>query len=145
MPEIVRSSGSKAYGGMASGSLKRFPITGCLGDQCAALVGQKGFEPSTAKNTYEAGCFLLCNVGKKPAISTHGLLATVAYDLNSLNGKPVYALEGSIVVACSGVKFLMYKIGFESVSHKITELAESVPDNCELVFVTAFSGLFAPY
>ena len=28
---------------------------------------------------------------------------------------------------------------------RITELAESVPDNGGLIFVTAFSGLFAPY
>ncbi|GAB1738253.1 hypothetical protein NU219Hw_g2798t1 [Hortaea werneckii] len=142
MPEIVRSSDSKAYGQMVSGSLKGFPITGCLGDQSAALVGQKGFEPGSAKNTYGTGCFLLYNVGEKPVISTHGLLATVAYDFN---GAPVYALEGSIAVAGSGVKFLMHNMGFEATSSKVTELAESVPDNGGLVFVTAFSGLFAPY
>ncbi|KAK5135503.1 hypothetical protein LTR08_005138 [Meristemomyces frigidus] len=142
MPEIVRSSELKAFGQLASGSLKGFPITGCLGDQSAALVGQKGFEPGSAKNTYGTGCFLLYNVGEKPVISTHGLLATVAYDFD---GKPVYALEGSIAVAGSGVKFLMHNLGFSHASHKITELAETVPDNGGLVFVTAFSGLFAPY
>lgn len=142
MPRIVRSSDTKAFGSIASGSLQNFPITGCLGDQAAALVGQKGFEPGSAKNTYGTGCFLLYNVGDKPVISKHGLMATVAYDFD---GKPVYALEGSIAVAGSGVKFLMHNMGFESASHKITELAESVPDNGGLVFVTAFSGLFAPY
>lgn len=141
MPEIVRSSDAKAYGQLQSGPLKGFPITGCLGDQSAALVGQKGFEPGAAKNTYGTGCFLLYNVGEKPVISTHGLLATVAYDF----GKPVYALEGSIAVAGSGVKFLMENLGFSSASHKITELADTVDDNGGLVFVTAFSGLFAPY
>ncbi|KXL50218.1 hypothetical protein M433DRAFT_61605 [Acidomyces richmondensis BFW] len=142
MPEIVRSAEKKAFGEMAIGSLKGFPITGCLGDQSAALVGQRGFEPGSAKNTYGTGCFLLYNVGKKPVISTHGLLATVAYDFD---GTPVYALEGSIAVAGSGVKFLMHNMGFSHASHKITELAETVSDNGGLVFVTAFSGLFAPY
>lgn len=52
MPEIVRSSDPKAYGKLAEGSLKGFPITGCLGDQSAALVGQKGFDEGSAKNTY---------------------------------------------------------------------------------------------
>ena len=66
----------------------------------------------------------------------------MAYDFN---GTPVYALEGSIAVAGSGVKFLMHNMGFSHASHKITELAETVPDNGGLVFVTAFSGLFAPY
>lgn len=104
MPEIVRSADDEAYGQMASGSLKGWPITGCLGDQSAALVGQKGYDPGSAKNTYGTGCFLLYNVGDKPVISTHGLLATIAYNFD---GKPVYALEGSIAVAGSGVKFLM--------------------------------------
>lgn len=36
-------------------------------------------------------------------------------------------------------------LGFSEKSHKITELAETVNDNGGLVFVTAFSGLFAPY
>lgn len=142
LPEIVRSSDTKAFGQIASGSLAGFPVTGCLGDQSAALVGQKGFEPGSAKNTYGTGCFLLYNVGEKPVISTHGLLATVAYQFGD---KPVYALEGSIAVAGSGVKFLMHNLGFSHASHKITELAETVQDNGGLVFVTAFSGLFAPY
>ncbi|KAK4940885.1 Glycerol kinase, partial [Elasticomyces elasticus] len=77
MPEIVRSSDTKAFGALGSGCLKGVSITGCLGDQSAALVGQKGFTPGRAKNTYGTGCFLLYNVGEKPVISTHGLLATV--------------------------------------------------------------------
>lgn len=100
LPEIVKSADTKSYGQLTSGPLKGWPITGCLGDQSAALVGQKGFEAGSAKNTYGTGCFLLYNVGDKPTISKHGLLATVAYDF----GKPFYALEGSIAVAGSGVK-----------------------------------------
>ncbi|KAK3676241.1 Glycerol kinase [Recurvomyces mirabilis] len=142
MPKIVKSADTKAYGELSSGPLKGFPIMGCLGDQSAALVGQKGFEAGSAKNTYGTGCFLLYNTGEKPVISTHGLLTTVAFDFGE---KPVYALEGSIAVAGSGVKFLMNNLGFSHASHKITELAETVPDNGGLVFVTAFSGLFAPY
>jgi len=142
MPKIVRSSDAEAYGSLSSGVLSGIPITGCLGDQSAALVGQKGFDPGAAKNTYGTGCFLLYNVGEKPVISTHGLLATVAYYFAD---KPVYALEGSIAVAGSGVKFLMNNLGLMSSSEQINELAESVEDNGGVVFVTAFSGLFAPY
>jgi glycerol kinase len=108
------------------------------------LVGQQGFTPGAAKNTYGTGCFLLYNVGEKPVISTHGLLATVAYDFGGKRN-PVYALEGSIAVAGSGVKFLMNNMGFITHSHKISDLAASVKDNGGCVFVTAFSGLFAPY
>lgn len=145
LPKIVPSSDPEAYGKLSSGPLAGFKITGCLGDQSAALVGQNGFTPGRAKNTYGTGCFLLYNVGEKPVISKHGLLATVAYDFRGMGIPPVYALEGSIAVAGSSVKFLMNNLGFVHESSKISELAATVPDNGGCVFVTAFSGLFAPY
>lgn len=144
LPRIVPSSCAESYGSIASGPLQGMKIAGCLGDQSAALVGQQGFTPGSAKNTYGTGCFLLYNVGEKPVISSHGLLATIAYDFGGAR-KPVYALEGSIAVAGSGVKFLMNNMGFITHSHKISDLAATVDDNGGCVFVTAFSGLFAPY
>ncbi|KAI1034276.1 hypothetical protein LB503_012443 [Fusarium chuoi] len=131
LPRIVRSSDSKAYGTLAKTSLKGVKITGCLGDQSAALVGQKGFTPGLAKNTYGTGCFLLYN----PVISTHGLLTTVAFDFGE--GNTMYALEGSIAVAGSSVKFLVDNFGFIESSAKLSALAETVEDNG--------GGLFAPY
>jgi glycerol kinase len=140
--KIVPSSSTDAFGALVGGVLKGVPITGCLGDQSVALVGQCAFNEGEAKNTYGTGCFLLYNVGTKPVISQHGLLATVGYHLGDT---ATYALEGSIAVAGSGVKFLENNLGFISKSSEIEELALSVPDNGGVVFVTAFSGLFAPY
>lgn len=142
LPRIVPSSDPRAYGAIAAGALAEIPIMGCLGDQSSALVGQKGLSPGMAKNTYGTGCFLLYNVGEKPVISQHGLLATVAYDFG---GKAVYALEGSIAVAGSGIKFLQNNLTFFQDSKEVDELALSVDDHGGCVFVTAFSGLFAPY
>lgn len=142
LPEIVRSSDAKAYGYLSFGALAGTPIVGCLGDQSAALVGQKGFSPGLAKNTYGTGCFLLYNVGDKPVISKHGLLATVAYEFD---GKPIYALEGNIAVAGSGIKFLQNNLTFFKEPKDVDDLALTVEDNGGCVFVTAFSGLFAPY
>ncbi|OJJ45388.1 hypothetical protein ASPZODRAFT_69742 [Penicilliopsis zonata CBS 506.65] len=142
LPKIVPSSHTTAYGRLAAGALAGVPIMGCLGDQSSALVGQKGFSPGLAKNTYGTGCFLLYNVGDRPVISTHGLLATVAYHFD---GKPVYALEGSIAVAGSGIKFLQNNLDFFGESREVNDLALTVDDNGGCVFVTAFSGLFAPY
>ncbi|KAI9800703.1 MAG: hypothetical protein M1825_004025 [Sarcosagium campestre] len=144
LPEIVPSSHAKAFGSMSSGPLKDVPITGCLGDQSSALVGQCGFEPGEAKNTYGTGCFLLYNVGEKPVISSHGLLATIAYDFGG-DRKPVYALEGSVAVAGSGVGFLKNNLKFIDQASDIGDVASSVEDSGGVVFVTAFSGLFAPY
>jgi glycerol kinase len=143
LPKIVRSSDTEAYGSLTSTSLKGTKITGCLGDQSAALVGQKGFTAGLAKNTYGTGCFLLYNVGPKPVISSHGLLTTVAFDFGE--GKRMYALEGSIAVAGSSVKFLKDNFGFIESSSDLSALAEEVEDNGGCTFVTAFSGLFAPY
>lgn len=142
LPTIVPSSDAHAYGALSSGVLTGVPIMGCLGDQSSALVGQKGFSPGMAKNTYGTGCFLLYNVGEKPVFSKHGLLATVAYDFG---GRPVYALEGSIAVAGSGIKFLQNNLDFFQNAQDVNDLALSVDDNGGCVFVTAFSGLFAPY
>jgi glycerol kinase len=143
LPEIVPSSHPTAFGALCRGPLKGVAIAGCLGDQSSALVGQLGFKPGQAKNTYGTGCFLLYNVGTEPVISKSGLLATVAYDFG--DGNPVYALEGSIAVAGSGVTFLLNNLGLIENSKAIDEVALSVPDNGGVYFVTAFSGLFAPY
>ncbi|KAG7121589.1 Glycerol kinase like protein [Verticillium longisporum] len=144
LPTIVRSADSDVYGSLASTSLKGIKIAGVLGDQSAALVGQKGFFPGLAKNTYGTGCFLLYNVGDKPVISSHGLMTTIAFDFGDKGGC-AYALEGSIAVAGSSVKFLVDNLGFIEESSKLSALAETVEDNGGCTFVTAFSGLFAPY
>lgn len=144
LPEIVPSSHPTAFGSLASGPLKGLPIAGCLGDQSSALVGQCGFHPGQAKNTYGTGCFLLYNTGNKPVMSKSGLLATVAYDFGP-DMEPAYALEGSVAVAGSGVKFLSTNFGFAEDAVAAAQLAETVPDNGGVFFVTAFSGLFAPY
>ncbi|KAK9234838.1 glycerol kinase, partial [Lipomyces kononenkoae] len=142
LPTIVHSSDPSRFGSLATTTLAGVKITGCLGDQSAALVGQKGFTAGQAKNTYGTGCFLLYNVGSVPVISTHGLLTTVAFDFQ---GQVNYALEGSIAVAGSSVKFLKDNFQFIDDSAQISALAETVEDNGGCVFVTAFSGMFAPY
>jgi glycerol kinase len=144
LPKIVASSHATEYGKLTKGALKGLSIAGCLGDQSSALVGQCGFKPGQAKNTYGTGCFLLYNVGDKPVMSKSGLLSTVAYDFGG-GRKPVYALEGSVAVGGSGVTFLMNNLGIIDNPQAIDEVAESVPDNGGVYFVTAFSGLFAPY
>ena len=118
-PKIVPCSDGRAFGSLSSGPLKGVKITGCLGDQSAALVGQCAFSPGMAKNTYGTGCFLLYNVGEKPVMSSHGLLATVGYHFGGQR-KPIYALEGSIAVAGSAVKFLVNNFSFATASNEIS-------------------------
>ncbi|CRK28854.1 hypothetical protein BN1723_014200 [Verticillium longisporum] len=110
----------------------------------AGWLPSQDAEESGAKNTYGTGCFLLYNVGEKPVISSHGLMTTIAFDFGDKGGC-AYALEGSIAVAGSSVKFLVDNLGFIEESSKLSALAETVEDNGGCTFVTAFSGLFAPY
>ncbi|GAO48906.1 hypothetical protein G7K_3069-t1 [Saitoella complicata NRRL Y-17804] len=141
LPEILSSS--EVYGKMSTGPLAGIPISGCLGDQSSALVGQQAFNPGDAKNTYGTGCFLLYNTGETPVLSKNGLLTTVGYKFG--DKKPVYALEGSIAVAGSSIKWLRDGLGLIKESSEISDLAASVEDAGGVIFVPAFSGLFAPY
>jgi glycerol kinase len=124
------------------------PVTGILGDQQAAMVGQVCLNAGEAKNTYGTGNFLLLNTGEKMVRSENGLLTTVCYQFASRNGdpaKPVYALEGSIAVTGSAVQWLRDQLGIISGAAQSEALARQVEDNGGLYFVPAFSGLFAPY
>ncbi|MGI8665859.1 MAG: glycerol kinase GlpK [Jatrophihabitans sp.] len=144
LPEIRPSSDPAGYGEVAAPSgFAGIPLTGILGDQQAAMFGQVCFAPGEAKNTYGTGNFMLLNTGEELVRSKNGLLSTVCYQLG--DGKPVYALEGSIAVTGSAVQWLRDQLGIISGASEIEALARSVEDNGGIYFVPAFSGLFAPY
>jgi glycerol kinase len=138
----IRSS-SEHYGAASAEPIDGVPITGILGDQQAALVGQTCFRPGEAKNTYGTGCFLLLNTGASAVRSKHGLLTTVAYRFG--NAPAYYALEGSIAVTGSLVQWIRDNLGLIQSSPEIETLARTVPDNGGVYFVPAFSGLYAPH
>ncbi|KAK3770700.1 hypothetical protein RRG08_037892 [Elysia crispata] len=142
LPEI-RSS-AEIYGELTSTSLQGTKISGILGDQQAALVGQLCFQVGQAKNTYGTGCFLLYNTGLKAVESTTGLLTTVAYKLGK-NKPAIYALEGAIAIAGACVQWLRDNMGMISSSAEIEQLASAVDSTYGCYFVPAFSGLFCPY
>ncbi|WP_349270575.1 glycerol kinase [Mycolicibacterium parafortuitum] len=145
LPRICPSSSPEPYGVTVYGDL---PITGILGDQQAAMVGQVCLSEGEAKNTYGTGNFLLLNTGETIVRSGNGLLTTVCYQFASRDGgpaKPVYALEGSIAVTGSAVQWLRDQLGIISGAAQSESLARQVEDNGGVYFVPAFSGLFAPY
>jgi glycerol kinase len=141
LPRIASSS--ELFGKAQLAAIKDVPITGILGDQQAALVGQTCFEPGEAKNTYGTGSFLLMNTGERPVPSKFGLLTTVAYKFGLQAAR--YALEGSIAITGALVQWLRDNLGIIQQSADIEALAAAVPDNGGVYFVPAFSGLYAPY
>ncbi len=144
LPDILPSSNPSVYGFMKLPSFdKEIPITGDLGDQQAALIGQTCFSEGEAKNTYGTGNFLLLNTGNTPIKSKSGLITTVAYKFGREN--PAYALEGSIAITGALVQWLRDNLKIIEKSSEIESLARTVEDNGGVYFVPAFSGLFAPY
>ncbi len=142
LPEIVPSSSiygkTKGLDFLPDG----IPIAGMAGDQQAALFGQACFEPGQSKCTYGTGAFILENIGDRPLPSKHGLLTTVAWQLN---GKTTYALEGSAFIAGAAVQWLRDGLGLIKTSAEIEALASQVKDSDGVVFVPALTGLGAPH
>ena len=145
LPQIRPSSDPDKYGlTLKNGPLGgEVALTGDLGDQQAATVGQVCFAPGEAKNTYGTGNFMLLNTGTELVRSKAGLLTTVCYKLGDADA--VYALEGSIAVTGSAVQWLRDQLGIISGASEVENLAKQVDDNGGVYFVPAFSGLFAPY
>ncbi|MBU2865625.1 glycerol kinase GlpK [Pacificibacter marinus] len=118
------------------------PICGVAGDQQAATLGQACFEPGMMKSTYGTGCFALLNTGNVPVTSKNRLLTTIAYQLN---GKPTYALEGSIFIAGAVVQWLRDGLQIIDDAAETQDLAKQADPHQNVVLVPAFVGLGAPY
>ena len=141
LPEAKPSSGlfGETDPEWFGGSIK---ITGCAGDQQAALFGQTCFEPGMAKNTYGTGCFMLMNIGEKPIYPNNGLLTTIAW---GLDGKVEYALEGSVFVAGAAIQWLRDELRLVDTAPDSEYFATKVNDTNGCYVVPAFTGLGAPY
>ncbi len=118
------------------------PIRGVAGDQQAATVGQACFAPGMMKSTYGTGCFALLNTGKDRVASKNRLLTTIAYQLD---GKPTYALEGSIFIAGAVVQWLRDGLKIIREAGETHALADAADPGQDVILVPAFTGLGAPY
>ncbi|PRY65781.1 glycerol kinase [Vreelandella songnenensis] len=141
LPEVKDSSDDF---GMVEADLlgAELPIAGVAGDQQAALVGQACFKPGMGKSTYGTGCFMIVNTGDTPSLSQNRLLTTVGY---RLNGKPTYAMEGSIFVAGATVQWLRDGLNLFADAAETEALAKETRYGHSVYLVPAFTGLGAPY
>lgn len=141
LPKVCTSS--EVYGkATAIPELAGVPISGIAGDQQAALFGQFGFQPGSAKITYGTGCFLMLNTGEHAVKSSSRLLTTIAWHQGD---KPTYAIEGSVFIGGAVVQWLRDQLGIINSAEEIETLASLVPDNGGVHFVPAFAGLGAPH
>ena len=121
---------------------KPISISGVVGDQQSASIGQCCFEPGSLKSTYGTGAFVLLNTGSKIIYSKNRLLTTIAY---RIKGKTTYAMEGSIFIAGAGVQWLRDKLNFFKHAAETENIVKSLKDNKGVYLVPAFTGLGAPY
>ncbi len=141
LPRVVSSS--DVYGETEPGLFGRpIRVAGIAGDQQAATFGQACWTPGLAKNTYGTGCFLLLNTGAAPATSRHNLITTIGW---RRDGATTYALEGSVFIGGSVVKWLRDGLRVIGSAAEVESLAASVDDAGGVSFVPAFVGLGAPY
>ncbi len=141
LPEVRFSADD--YGRVQSiPALKDVPILGVVGDQQAALFGQRCFDAGEVKTTYGTGAFMLLNTGKEKVASQHGLLTTIAADGA---GKPCYALEGSVFIAGAAIQWLRDELQLIRSAEETEAAAKAVEDNGGVYLVPAFVGLGAPH
>ncbi len=146
VPEIllpVVKNSADDYGSVRSiAALEGVPIRGVAGDQQASLFGQQCFQTGEVKNTYGTGCFIMMNTGSEAIVSDCGLITTLA---SNPEGKPCYALEGSIFIAGAAIQWLRDELGLLQTAAESEAVALAVPDNGGIYLVPAFAGLGAPH
>ena len=142
LPGVMTSSGTFGLTDPDRLLGARVPISGIAGDQQAALFGQACFEAGATKNTYGTGSFVLMNTGDRPALSSSGLITTIAC---GPNGGHAYALEGSIFITGAAVQWLRDGLEVLGATSEAGPLASSVPDSGGVYFVPALTGLGAPW
>lgn len=141
LPEVKYSADDFGKATSISG-IENVHIKGVAGDQQASLFGQQCFRKGEIKNTYGTGCFIMMNTGSEAVSSEHGLITTLAVDPD---GKPCYALEGSVFIAGAAIQWLRDELGLIPTAADSEAAATSVADNAGVYLVPAFVGLGAPY
>lgn len=141
LPEVVDNCGDIGVAA-AEHFGAEIPITGMAGDQHAALIGQVCFEPGMGKSTYGTGCFFILNTGEQLVQSQNRLLTTMSY---RINGKPHYAIEGSIFIAGAAIQWVRDKLGLIKDAADTQAIAARSEREQSVYVVPAFTGLGAPY
>ena len=139
LPKVLSCDGD--FGNITINN-QTIPIKGVIGDQQAALVGQRCIKKGDMKSTYGTGCFLMLNTEEEPISIDEGLLTTIAY---SIQGKTHYAIEGSIYSCGNIIKWLRDKMNFFETSKDSENYLNENGESNNVLFLPAFNGLGAPY
>ena len=139
LPEVHHSD---ANFGTISRHNRKIKITGIIGDQQSALVGQRCFQPGQMKVTFGTGCFLMVNTGNLLKQSSSGLLNTIGY---GISGDIPYAVEGSIFSAGTIIQWLRDNMKFFSDSSASSNFLSETGNSNDVIFIPGFTGIGAPH
>ncbi len=121
---------------------KEIPIHGVLGDSHGALFGQGCLSEGMMKSTYGTGSSIMMNIGKKPVISNHGVVTSLAW---SMSGEVNYVLEGNLNYTGAVITWLKDDMKLIDSPAETEALCNQAEKEDFLYIVPAFSGLGAPY
>jgi len=139
LPEVHHSDASF---GTISRHNRKIKITGIIGDQQSALVGQRCFQPGQMKVTFGTGCFLMVNTGNLLKQSSSGLLNTIGY---GISGDTPFAVEGSIFSAGTIIQWLRDNMKFFSDSSASSNFLSETGNSNDVIFIPGFTGIGAPH
>jgi glycerol kinase len=141
LASIVTSSGELALIDKSFFN-KKLPICAVIGDQQAALFGNLCTEYGQIKCTYGTGSFLMMNTKEKLIKTKKHLLTTIAWSFPDFTD---YALEGSIFNAGSVLNWLKDELNLIENLEELEQILKNVDDSKGVYFVSALTGLGAPY
>ena len=142
LPQVQASDDCFGYTDLEGFLPKPVPIHGVLGDSHGALLGQGCLLPGMCKATYGTGSSVMMQTGERPAVSSHGLVTSLAW---GLRGRVEYVLEGNINYAGAVVSWMKDNAGLIASPEETEALCRQADPDDSLYLIPAFTGLGAPY
>jgi glycerol kinase len=142
MPEIHPSSYRYGESDFAGVFARPVPITALIGDSHSAFVGERCYEPGSAKATLGTGCSVLLNAGNEAPNSYPSTVSTVGF---SIPGRVDFALEGIIVSAGAVLTWMQRELGLFDDPSELDCVASAAGESSGVVVVPGHAGLGAPF
>jgi len=142
LPELKSSSEIYGYTEPKKFFGIKVPISGCIGDQPAAVFGQACIKPGMIKNTYGTGSFMILNTGNRHFMPFQGAGTMTLWNLGD---KTVFGIEGYANISGAVIQWLRDGLGILGDINEADGLAMQVTDTQGVYFVPALVGLSSPH
>ncbi len=142
LPQVLASDALFGVSDFNGALAAPVPLHAMLGDSQAALAAQDCLKPGEVKATYGTGSSVMLMAGDAPIRSTHGLVSSIAWNLE---GRLSYVLEGNLNYTGAVVSWLKDRVHLIGSPDELEGLIHEANPNDRSYFVPAFTGLGAPW